>query len=49
MWFYYISGEIRPDFEVVNEGRILQFASGDRRFEWILVFELLFDLYLSLS
>ena len=25
--------EIRPSFEVVREGRILHFVSGDRRFE----------------
>ena len=25
---------IRPDFEVVKEGRILHFVSGDRRFEF---------------
>jgi sugar lactone lactonase YvrE len=25
-------GEIRPDFEVVKEGRILHFVLGDRRF-----------------
>jgi hypothetical protein len=24
--------EIRPDFEVVKEGRILYFVSGDRKF-----------------
>jgi hypothetical protein len=39
----------RPSFEVVREGRILNFVSGDKRFEGGLAFGLLFDLYLSLS
>jgi hypothetical protein len=40
---------LRPSLEVVKEGRILHFVSGDKRFEGILVFGLLFDLYLPLS
>jgi hypothetical protein len=39
----------RPSFEVVKEGRIFHFVSGDKIFEGILVIGLLFDLYLSLS